>query len=247
MTDPGGLVDLYDALVDRWTPGRAHQAIRRFEALVEKRSGGSAKYDLSAWSGGGGWLEGRVRELVAELSYHETGSRFIEAGPLEPQTAASALAGFVRDFYQRAHPDTSAFVDDTPDSIPLLAHVRAIFPDARFVWIVRDPRDVLASFNAVYAKGRWTSDTTETNARRIGAVLDACMHVHYTAMVRLEELAERPAELLTALCRRIGIDYRPEMVRPVDRAAAHVGRWRKELKSRKASLVARYVQRLGYE
>lgn len=248
VTDPGGLIDLYDALVVRWTPGRGHQALKRFQALVERRSSGrDGKYNLDAWGGGGGWVHKRVNELVGDLSYHETGSHFYETEMMAAEDAAVAMRRFVCDFYERAHPGSKAFVDDTPDSVPLASWVRRIFPKARIVWVVRDPRDVLASFNAVYAKGRWTSDTTETNARRIAGVLDRCFVSLCDASVRLEWLVEAPADVLAGLCKGLGVAYQDAAVSEVTPNLAHIGRWQSELTADEAGLLGAYVKRLGYD
>jgi hypothetical protein len=145
-------------------------------------------------------------------------------------------------------------------------------PGARFVWLVRDPRDVaVSSRTSVFSTchpfntGRlWTMQQAEALAQQKRAP-------HAIHLLRYEELLDRPVESLTALCAFLGEDYEPAMLRyfegPEARKSALLseswkntaspvqktnhGRWRKELTADDVRMVeasaAPIMRRLGYE
>jgi hypothetical protein len=145
-------------------------------------------------------------------------------------------------------------------------------PGARFVWLVRDPRDVaLSSRTSVFSTchpfntGRlWTLQQGEAMAQQ-KRVPDS---IH---LLRYEELLDRPEDALRALCRFLGEDYEPAMLRYFEGAEAkksaalseswrntanpiqqsNHGRWRQALTDDDVRMVeasaAPLMRRLGYE
>jgi hypothetical protein len=157
----------------------------------------------------------------------------------------------------------------------MVHHVeRALARDtaARFVWLVRDPRDVaVSSRTSVFSTchpfntGRlWAMQQAEALAQQ-KRVPEA---IH---LLRYEELCDEPEKSLRALCAFLGEDYEPRMLQyfegseaqksaslseswkntasPVQRT--NHGRWRKELTAADVRMVeasaAPIMRRLGYE
>ena len=105
------------------------------------------------------------------------------------------------------------------DHIPLLSEV---FPNARFVHLVRDGRDVACSYrdmstvkvkyspqlpsNVVFAAMHWVKNLTtiRSSFNRLGwrNVLE----------IRYEDLVTDPINSLSSVCRFIGVDFSPQML-----------------------------------
>lgn len=157
----------------------------------------------------------------------------------------------------------------------MVHHVeRALARDrgARFVWLVRDPRDVaVSSRTSVFSTchpfntGRlWTMQQAEALAHQ-KRVPEA---IH---LLRYEELCDEPEKSLRALCAFLDEDYEPTMLQYFEGSEAQKsaalseswkntaspvqstnhGRWRKELTANDVRMVeasaAPIMRRLGYE
>jgi hypothetical protein len=145
-------------------------------------------------------------------------------------------------------------------------------PGARFVWLVRDPRDVaLSSKTSVFSTchpfntGRlWARQQAEAMAQQNRVP-------HAVHLLRYEDLLDRPEESLRALCAFLGEDYEADMLRYFEgeeakKSAAlseswkntaspiqkqNQGRWRTGLDAEEVRMVeasaAPLMRRLGYE
>lgn len=114
-----------------------------------------------------------------------------------------------------------------------LARTRDVFPEARYIHLLRDPRDVARSSigmgwagNTWFGVDHWMSTEHEWNAFAPPAV--------DTFVLRYEALVEAPETNLKALCAFMGLDYTDAMMRysetstyePVDPKLAH--QWRRK-------------------
>ncbi|MFG0252279.1 MAG: sulfotransferase family protein, partial [Phycisphaerales bacterium JB038] len=98
--------------------------------------------------------------------------------------------------------------------------IRAVLPEAKFIHIHRDPRDVVASMRGM----QWTAGTVRGLAR--SWVKTLCEHLRclrimpesaYTG-VRFETLVEKPEEELKRLCAFLGEAFDPAMLAFHERA-----------------------------
>lgn len=118
-------------------------------------------------------------------------------------------------------------------------HALALWPQARFIHIVRDGRDVCASWmklgwigNAIAGGYKWRELIAEWSA--LATMIDPSRRIE----IRHEDLVQFPERELARLCRFIGVEYAPEMMRyhedttyePID--PTQVGKWRTSLSSR---------------
>jgi len=91
--------------------------------------------------------------------------------------------------------------------------VLAIWPDARFIHIVRDGRDVCLSIEAYGWTGNaYTASDWWIDAERSWD--DLCREVppDRRVEVRFEELIERPEQTLGSICQFLNLDYSPRML-----------------------------------
>jgi len=101
-------------------------------------------------------------------------------------------------------------------------------PDVKFVYLVRDPRDMVLSYmkapggpkTAWYAARQWYREQVQC-LRVVDELPDRC------CVVRYEELVREPEETVRSLCEFLGIVYDPAMLSPqeADREASKASRY----------------------
>jgi hypothetical protein len=133
-----------------------------------------------------------------------------------------------------------------------------IFPEARYVRVLRDPRDVAKSSvamgwagNVYFGVDHWIA--SERAFERLAA-LTAHGRVH---RLRYEDLLQDPQEQLAALCGFLGTTYDPEMLSYPSRTTYEapdpklIGQWKTALSPREIALVegklGGMLEERGYE
>jgi Sulfotransferase family len=133
-----------------------------------------------------------------------------------------------------------------------------VWPDARYIHLVRDPRDVARSVlqkgwagNIYQASELWINAETcwDSLARKL--TTDQAIEIHY------EDLATRTEAVLTEICRFVGVDYSEKMLDyradapqypPPDPSL--VAQWKTKLSPRDVALVeartGALMERRGY-
>jgi len=112
--------------------------------------------------------------------------------------------------------------EKTPIYIMYMRDIEAVLPEAAFIHIIRDGRDVALSAQGLWFGGdveklarRWTD--TIRHARTVAATLPRYMELHYEAL-----LADPEAEL-RRVCAFIGLAYDPAMLRYTETASERIG------------------------
>lgn len=133
-----------------------------------------------------------------------------------------ALQAWMCDLYRRARsaalalePGATRLLEKTPNNARHLDLVRSLVPGARFVHLVRDPRDVVASMIEKSRRplGEWAPDevkrATASWLAHVGPALrDA--RPEDTLRVRYEDLRADPMKTLAALAEGLGLAGRVE-------------------------------------
>jgi Sulfotransferase family len=168
------------------------------------------------------------RELVeAAMTYHR--SARLELSPSDWEKAANtskSYAEFVSRLYEAfAQMRSKTFaIEKTPDYVRHIPLLHALFPQAKFVHIVRDGRDVALSLRdwANKTKGpgkfeRWDEDpiavsalwwewlVTQGRAAGVGLPANQYLEVSY------EALLARPEETLSDLCKFLKVPFERSM------------------------------------
>lgn len=112
--------------------------------------------------------------------------------------------------------------------------ILSLYPDARLIWLVRDPRDVALSsrnsvfnpFHPYYVAQLWTSQ------QRLGLTLEAKLKPTNLMRVHYEDLISDAERTVSQICNFIGEDFNPAMLRFFEteeaRISAHLAHdWRK--------------------
>lgn len=233
LTDPGGLLDLYDALARRWTPFRADAAIERFYDLVTRHTLVEeheeileylySELGLPNWMQsislnpryrkGSGFNVPHYRQNWDDLHYHE-----------RQRLAADVLKGLWDEVLFPEGGDRT--VDSTPENLLAWQEIRDVWPGSDFVHIVRDPLDVLSSMLSIaeaQLTPKWWPEDTEALILHVRHTLEAAWDVP-GRWIRLENLVEEPEEHIENLCRYLQVEPSDSMVRVVGERNAHLGR-----------------------
>lgn len=110
--------------------------------------------------------------------------------------------------------------DKTPHHVRVMPEIAEAFPEARFVHLIRDGRDVAASLSGVHfgpssfaeAAATWRENV------RIGHDAGPSLGSRRYLEVRYEALVADPAAELVGICSFLGVAYSPAMVRYHERA-----------------------------
>jgi hypothetical protein len=130
------------------------------------------------------------------------------------------LAAAIRAVYRRyaAHHGATRYADKTPGYVDSVTEVGRLFPEATFVHLVRDGRDVALSMLEVDFGGvnvphaAWLWKRRVRAAERAGAVLGPSRYL----VVRYEELIQDPEATLHVVCAHLGLPFDGAMLRYVD-------------------------------
>ena len=108
-------------------------------------------------------------------------------------------------------PEDGIWGDKSPGYIHHLPLLFTVFPQARVIHIIRDPRDQVQS-----AHKAWRKDRIRAAARWADGVEAAAAalarHPGQSTLIRYEDLVTRPEEVLRSLCAFLEISYAPSMV-----------------------------------
>ena len=145
---------------------------------------------------------GSLGELALELNTVEEGRR--------------NLAEIVHQLYHfLAKKDGKPFKvwgDKTPQNTFILDEINAIFPQAKYIHIIRNGLDVALSYveNGLY-------DTIEQSALRWQQSIEICQQFSHRVNdryieIRYEDLVTQPESEVKRVCDFLGIDFREEMI-----------------------------------
>ena len=143
-------------------------------------------------------------------------------------------AAWIEDFLlPLADAQRARFLSEkTPENVLVFPQLIELFPKARFIFVVRDPRAVVSSLLEVGArartKGRKPPFFTKNLAAAVAYTWD-CIEKGFKAveaapervyMVVYERLVREPQEVTKALCDFLQIAWEPSMLRPASKKHA---------------------------
>lgn len=100
-------------------------------------------------------------------------------------------------------------VEKSPEHLVHLDRIRAAVPGARFIVMVRDGRDVVASLRARHG---WQFQRAFDAWFELARVAAAALPSADVALVRYEDLVTAPEATLRRVCRFLGIEFEPRML-----------------------------------
>lgn len=160
--------------------------------------------------------------------------------------------------------------DNTPRYVSLVPELDRAFPDARYLHIVRDPRDVVRSARALWFGGNTSLTAAEEWIERVAAGLAASSLVgDRIRLIRFEDLLREPQKTLASVAQFLGLpdrfdpndtgsdaghlargqDHLSKVAEPLDPKV--IGRYREALTPRQIAEIEQLCQpllrALGYE
>ena len=145
-----------------------------------------------------------------EISLHPIYDRLINLPPAE-RSLARVIDEIFRHYAAQKFPEAILWGDQSPINTFYWRWIHRAFPQARFVHLLRDGRDVVASlvergFDLQWATRRWTTSIEECHALARHLNKDRFLEVKY------EELVSEPELTLQRVCELVKIDYSPRML-----------------------------------
>lgn len=134
--------------------------------------------------------------------------------PVEP-LLAQLLNWIISQYaHQQEKPQSSIWVDHTPENISYACSLQQLFPNARFIHIIRDGRAVAASIlpldwgpNSIMKAARWWVRMVS-----FGLAAERTLGPEWVMQVKYEDLVLEPEATMQAISQFLGIDFQPEML-----------------------------------
>lgn len=175
------------------------------------------------------------------------------------------------NYYIRVHkPAAVRWGDKTVRNARFLPQINALFPNARYIHIIRDGRDVAVSLNE---QGHYPNPSAAAQhwLHMVSNILDFSGQLDKNRYLEVfyEELVENPAQTIQKVCKFLGLEYSPEMLNfwqrvdelgdagrdlhrnlknPLNTSA--IGKWKQHLNPEQKSLVeerlATMLAQFGY-
>lgn len=191
----------------------------------------------------------------------------IEHLPRKRQDYCEAVAELVRDLYGRlSPPGAEFFLDKTPRYYLIIPQIAEIFPEAKFVFLFRNPLAVVASLVKSFGEGRLGSlyeshiDLTEGPVRLVAGyrkLRDRSLRISYEELIRApEQTLDRVRDYLNLSGEKvkISLDDKPTLAgvmgdkaRVTERqvVAEDMDRWKSQYRTTfRHWLVRRYLESL---
>ncbi len=177
------------------------------ELVIQMRLGSFASPEATA-----AWLQQNFRFLTWDLALTEEQL----AGLIDPQNARTTIENLLACYQRQYHPEkpgADVWVDHTPDNFKYHPMLKSLFPEARFIHIVRDGRAVSMSIkklnwgpnNAYMASRHWADRLMQALTVEV-AEPETCLRVYY------EELVADPDRILPEICDFIDVPFERDMI-----------------------------------
>jgi len=174
------------------------------------------------------------------LDARDLRARVAEVEPLAP---GPALRAFYRYYADEA--GKPRWGDKTPGYLRKMAAIEKALPEARFVHLIRDGRDVAVSITGLHFGPRSVPEAARRWAKRIRVAREQGRRVgHYTEL-RYEDLVRDPEQALRRICAFVELDWDPAMLDYHDRAPERLQEITRDLPRSREGEVISAEQRVG--
>jgi Sulfotransferase family len=121
--------------------------------------------------------------------------------------------------------DKRLFGEKTPADTACMPQIEAYLPEARFIHIIRDPRDVVLSLRRT-SVGRSFEETSQIWVDYVSSARASATQVGHYHEVRYEDLVLNPDGELRRICNFLELDYSSQMLEYRSSGARHIGHLR---------------------
>jgi hypothetical protein len=150
---------------------------------------------------------------------------------IEPLEAGPAIRAFYELYAERA--GKPRWGDKTPGYGVKMRRIERVLPEARFIHVIRDGRDVVASRARKTRRPLPVAVAAKRWKRRVIATRKRSEDVHHYAELHYEELVTDPEASLRRICGLIELSFDPAMLDYHEHAAERLGEIDRELPARR--------------
>jgi hypothetical protein len=126
-------------------------------------------------------------------------------------------------------------VDKTPNNVFIPDQIRAAWPDARFIFLLRHPAAIAESRKNWFKGDNYDEEQNHDLIRRYCEALEECRQSYDGITVRYEQLTEDPATVTKEICRFLDLEWEPTMLEYGEhdhgRYKSGLGDWSENIKS----------------
>jgi hypothetical protein len=164
---------------------------------------------------------------------------------IQPFSIADGYRAFYRTYAARA--GKSRWGDKTPTYTEYLATIQRVLPEARFVHVIRDGRDVALSLRHMwFTPGRDIESLARTWRRSVTTARAQAPECRHYLEVRFEALIVRPVDVLSTVCAFLDLSYSESMLDYHRRAPARLAEHRSRFRT-DGTLVVSHETRLAQQ
>lgn len=179
------------------------------------------------------WLDfgldaGRLRERVAEI---------------QPFDVSEALRAFYQLYAERF--GKPRWADKSPIYALHVEQIQELLPEARFLQVIRDGRDVALSFEGTWFGPRGIEALAEQWVSRVEAVRRRAHRLRHYLEIRYEDLVENPEAVLKRVCGFLELPWDPVMLSYHTRAEERMAEMARPFHDASGTLVATPEQRMA--
>lgn len=141
----------------------------------------------------------------------------------------SSLDQYMRLLMCKAKPTAKIWGDDTPHNTGYIRYILEQYPNARFIYSQRDPRNVVSDLTV--ADYRHASNHELQNAfimkRYVSQYIKQRQLIPQSQLleIRHEAFLENPQEATERMCKFLNIDYLPALIEPADQEIIQIVGW----------------------
>ena len=126
-------------------------------------------------------------------------------------------------------------VDKTPNNVFIPEQLRAAWPDARFIFLLRHPAAIAESRKNWFKGDNYDEEQNHDLIRRYCEALEECRQNYDGITVRYEQLTEDPETVTKEICAFLGLEWEPGMLEygqhDHGRYKSGLGDWSENIKS----------------
>ncbi len=175
--------------------------------------------------------EMHLRDIVVELK-----SKYAERALREGRLDREELQHVLWDWYlgrELAATGKALLVNKTPSDVYVIDEIKACWPDARFIFLLRHPLAIARSRHKLRPEDSDKRNLQMVN--RYASAVEQARQTHDGLTVRYEQLAAEPERVTRELCAFLGVDWDAAMLdygeQPRRRFRAGLGDWQEKIRS----------------
>ena len=269
IIDPGGLVDFYQSMSNAWSPYMADVKIKRLQIFLENLGAKNAeKTNYKYWELGQ-WFpnyQKNIDTLIGELKTFEyrgfwpgaTGDPSTHEMLFSEYKSKEVLAVIIGKFIKNNIDDFIAingknfFVEDNTWNILFAKELHELMPEAKLLHVIRDPRDVIASFMSQ----SWCPNDFNEALKMYKSIISRWFTVEdslpndFCEVIKLEDLVVNSEEVIKEICNLSGIPFNKKLLN-TELNKSNSGRWKMVFTSENEKVIeselSAVFERLNYE